>query len=411
MNINNKNEQSVLLWNSSCSVHYFKGEVVSEFQKAENEKLVLKFSEKLKSAFRKNNDNLQVNKELNTQFKQNIASLMANVFQFSENELAIINDNGFSSASKKFVAMARKFDSNITNEEIFQASRNLWIVNSLQVLLNKPVDVSDSLFAYSMLYPYTDNYIDSPDIDESEKHAFSKRFRLRLKGVILDPANPHEEQVFKLVELIESEWNRNEYPLVYESLLAIHDAQTRSIKLMSNCETPSKSELLDICIEKGGTSVLADGYLLNGTLTPEQEEFCFNFGVLLQFVDDIQDLQEDIADKLETIFTCAAKEGELSSYINRTIAFTHSVMNNASLFDDEIHEHFKSLVLKSVKVLIAESVGLNSKSLECHYVEEVEKQSGLSFNFIQKYRNKMSGNRVSIMRKLTPLINREIGVA
>jgi hypothetical protein len=411
MNINKKIEQSVLLWNNSSSACYFKSGVVSDFQKAENENIFYSLTGKLKTAARFKNNKNQMGKNFGIQLKQNVAALMSRVFRFSDNELAIIFDNGFAAATKKFVLMARKFDSNITNEEIFQASRNLWIANTLQVLMNKPVDVSDSLFAYSMLYPYTDNYIDNPDINEDEKHMFSKRFRMRLEGVFLNPTNEYEQRIFSLVELIENDWDRKKHPGVYNSLLAIHGAQTRSIKLMSNCETPSERELLDICIEKGGTSVLADGYLVNGQLTPEQEEFCFNFGVLLQFVDDIQDLQEDMADKLETVFTCAAREGTLSGYINKAIAFTYLVMDNAVFFGDEIHEHFKSLVLKSVKILITESIGLNSSCLDSTYLHEVEKQSVFSFAFIQKYRDKMSENRVSIMRKLTPFINSQIGVA
>lgn len=407
MKINTRTKQSLLLWNSAHSDSYRDEQAVSNFRKDKNEKCILEFSGKMKSILNKQT----FNGEGNGLFKRSISIMMKEVFEFTDNELSLILNNEFASVTKKFISMARDFDPNISTENIFQASRNLWIASTLQLLFNKPVELTKSLFAYSMLYPYTDNYIDNPHVRESEKYVFSERFRMRLSGVLLKPLNQHEKQIFALLEYIESEWDRQLFPDVYESLLAIHAAQTRSIKLTRKIAEQSENELLKICIEKGGTSVLADGYLIHGFLTPEQESFCFDFGVLLQFVDDIQDLQEDIDDKIETIFTYLAHNGLLDCYINKILSFTQKVMDNTGIFDEELFMHFKSLVLRSVKILTAESVCLNTKFFSEKYVNKVEEQSSLSFRFIQKYRNKISGNRVSIMQKITPLIDRKIAVA
>ena len=53
---------------------------------------------------------------------------------------------------------ARKFDDDLPIGDIMQAMRNVWISNALQLLFGKEVYYSKANFAYSMLYPYTDNY-------------------------------------------------------------------------------------------------------------------------------------------------------------------------------------------------------------------------------------------------------------
>src|SRR5512138_1794931 len=53
---------------------------------------------------------------------------------------------------EKFVSRARRFDPAISDAELQQALRNLWVFNSLQFYLGKPVRLTPSSFAYSLLY-------------------------------------------------------------------------------------------------------------------------------------------------------------------------------------------------------------------------------------------------------------------
>lgn len=45
--------------------------------------------------------------------------------------------------------------------------------NALQLLFGKEVYYSKANFAYSMLYPYTDNYLDNTNIDKNDKILFN----------------------------------------------------------------------------------------------------------------------------------------------------------------------------------------------------------------------------------------------
>ena len=90
-------------------------------------------------------------------------------------------------------------------------------------------------------------------------------------------------------------------------MYAIQKGQTDSLKLLQD-NGLKESGIKDICFEKGGASVLADGYLVAGRLTTEQERALFGYGVYLQLLDDIQDVNEDTESNTRTIFSCATSK-------------------------------------------------------------------------------------------------------
>ena len=105
-------------------------------------------------------------------------------------------------------------------------------MNSIQILCGCPVEVTPSCFAYSLLYPYTDNLLDAPELLPEEKRSFIFRLGDRLGGRIPSASiSDREERIWHLIGEIEREWPRQRFPLVYQSLLAIHAAQSDSLLL------------------------------------------------------------------------------------------------------------------------------------------------------------------------------------
>src|SRR5581483_2942300 len=106
------------------------------------------------------------------------------------------------------------------------------------------------------------NYLDEAGISRENKLEFSARFRMRLAGDTMQPANALESLIWRCVETIESQYMRTEYPQVYDSLLAIHRAQQQSIRqLHRNAISAALTDEIDIVtltFAKGGSSVLAD---------------------------------------------------------------------------------------------------------------------------------------------------------
>src|SRR5438477_2021166 len=69
---------------------------------------------------------------------------------------------GFPYLAKGLAKQARRFDPALSATDIFQASRNVWTAAGLQVLLGQRLELTPAIFAYSLLYPYTDNLLDDP---------------------------------------------------------------------------------------------------------------------------------------------------------------------------------------------------------------------------------------------------------
>lgn len=166
--------------------------------------------------------------------------------------------DSFIKSTKEFIKAAKNFDSKISYEDIGQAMRNVWIVNMLQQAFNSKIQFSNAIFGYSMLYPYTDNYLDNINISKLEKRNFNNRFAKKLDGEEVDFINEHEEKVYRLLKYIESEFDRNLYPEVYNSLKLIHEGQIHSLNQQDYKSIPYEKDILGISIEKGGASVIAD---------------------------------------------------------------------------------------------------------------------------------------------------------
>jgi hypothetical protein len=145
-----------------------------------------------------------------------------------------------------------------------------------------------------MLYPLTDNLLDDPRVEGGEKRAFNERFGRRLAGLTVSPGGPREAAVYRLVARIEEEFPRCDFADVFESLLAIHSGQVRSIEQQDEPRL-TDSEIVSISCEKGGSSVLADLYLVTGGASFLEERFAFGYGVFLQLLDDLQDVGRDLA--------------------------------------------------------------------------------------------------------------------
>ena len=102
-------------------------------------------------------------------------------------------------STEEFVNRVKSGWPEMSDDNIFQALRNVWIMNLIQVIAEKPVELTDSMFAYSMLYPLTDNIMDHKKISKGEKFNFVERLEKRLKGENVEPHLPEEEDIYRMI--------------------------------------------------------------------------------------------------------------------------------------------------------------------------------------------------------------------
>lgn len=232
----------------------------------------------------------------------------------------------FQDITISFLQDVRRFDTELSVSDAMQALRNIWIIAILQKIFHKPVHYHAAMFAYSMLYPYTDNYLDDPAISLTQKQSFNQWLSKRLRGEIQTGRNTKEEQISKLVAMIEQTFDRDQFPHVYESLYLIQDAQIQSLIQQDGAQKQTASSLLQISYQKGGTSVVADGFLIDGTMNQEQIMFCMRYGFMLQLGDDLQDVMTDAKHHHQTLMTHAFQSNRLEPLVKKLMQYTYDIL-------------------------------------------------------------------------------------
>jgi len=311
------------------------------------------------------------------------------ILELSDFYLDSIFNEDYTNSTRMFIDKVKKFDPFLKIEDLYQALRNVWIMNSLQIYFNLDLEQSDAIFAYSLIYPYTDNILD--DVSQSLEKKLSLALNLKdwLEGRPSPFHNSQEEKIFKLIKMIERQYERDLFPGVYQSLLAIFNAQIKSLLLQKKHSLPYETDILDISLEKGGTSVLADGYLVNGNLEDDQAEFCFGFGVFLQLADDIQDVTLDKKNKHMTIFSQTAENHELDKLANKLFNFIYKVVELKLDEQTENRKSLKEIIRKNCQYLVLEAIGKNKAYYSKKYVDKMQTYFPVRFPYLKDLRKKL----------------------
>lgn len=340
------------------------------------------------------------NKKLN----EIINTFLLNGYIFNIDFLPKFKDDFFK-ITKEFIKEARSFDKELKIEDIGQAMRNVWIINILQVIKGEEVKLTRAVYGYSMLYPYTDNYLDDISININDKKEFNNRFSRRLKGEKINYANEYENKIYKLLENIEKTFSREEYPYVYESLLKIQEGQILSLNQQDKITIPYERDILGVSIEKGGASVLVDGYLINGELNDEEINFCIGYGALLQLADDLQDVEEDLKNKHMTIISQLAGKYNLDPIADKLINFTINIVDEFKFEKCEDDIELKNLIKDNCVMLILFSMVLSKRFFSKENIKEKSKSLPFTIKYIENLKSNLYNKFRSIKKSNDEIMN------
>jgi hypothetical protein len=383
--------ESIALWQRGATCLPPLGRRFTTAQQCQKEALLDQFLASMESEAlrvpRTKTERARVHERISAAFTQ----FARTALELEDRHLDLLLDRGFPAVGASLGRLARQFDPAVGTAEIFQACRNAWAACGLQALFGLPMTVTPAIFAYSMLYPYSDNYLDDASVPRERKLSFSAQFRHRLAGECVPASNDREEAIWKLVGMIESGYARAEYPEVYASLLAIHRSQEESIRLLQRGQEDA-ADVLPVVFTKGGASVLADAYLASGRLTDAEAGFAFDWGVLLQLGDDLQDVREDTAAGLRTVFSTAAAMGPLDALTNRTFQFALHVMNRMEALTGA-PEALKDLLRRSSISLVVRAAGALREHYSDTWINEIETYSPFRFAFLSSRKEKLARHK------------------
>jgi len=325
--------------------------------------------------------------------------LVASFARFSAAALDLEGDavklltNDFLPVGTKLARWARRFDASLSMADIIQACRNAWTACGLQPLLGEPVAITPAILGYSLLYPYSDNYLDQLDVSAEAKLRFSGRFRCRLRGERLSAADNRECALWALIKLVEGQYPRTRYPQVFDCLLAIHRAQEESIEQPRSRDSCDDAAVLRVSCGKGGSSVLADACLAHGWLSEEEARFAFEWGVLLQLGDDLQDVREDTRRSAVTLFTRTAALGRpLDGLAVQLLNFGEEVGTRMDHLPNGTRM-LKELLKMSWRSLIIRAVADSYEFFSTGFLEEAERCSPFRFEFLRARQDRLASRQ------------------
>jgi hypothetical protein len=320
------------------------------------------------------------------------ARFSATALDLDEDTIKLLTDD-FLPVGTRLARWARQFDPDLSMADIIQACRNAWTASGLQPLLGERVGITPAILGYSLLYPYSDNYLDREDITAEAKLLFSERFRNRLCGERLSAQDDREAALWALVRLIEDQYPRARYPQVFECLLAIHRAQEESIAQLRSCNRFLDAEVLRMSCAKGGSSVLADACLAHGGLSGEESRFSFEWGVLLQLGDDLQDVREDMRRGSVTLFSRAAVLGRpLDGLVIQLLNFSEQVGDRMDHLPNGTGM-LKKLLRMSWRSLIIGAVANSHEYFSPGFLDEAERWSPFRFEFLRTRNQRLTSRQ------------------
>lgn len=322
--------------------------------------------------------------------KENILRIREHI---SKELMADIEQN-----AEQFFEKARAFDETLPMVSIWQAMRNYLIYAIMINLQGKPQNCHNTIVGYSLLYPYTDNYIDELHRRKSDKKSYNALIRKTLLGEDICPHNDYEEKTKQLLKLVLNYYNEDTTRQRSAShlLLLMLEAQEKSMEQIHHfaAKRLTQEKILRISTYKGGLSVLLD-YLFSIDFDDnsiKEEECCFylQFGLILQLADDLQDIMEDKKKHSQTLLTTCTGKKALETTVNRLLQFSHNCITGFSPRNPELH----TFMLHNCELMLLTSVAQNYKYFSQSYLNKIEAHLPFSLSYIQKLQktNKLSSS-------------------
>ncbi len=278
-----------------------------------------------------------------------------------------------------FLKQVRRFSPELRFDEIGQGIRNYIVYAMFKVIHHVQSGFSNAGFGYSMLYPFTDNYIDSMKPSSDEKKEYNRLIRDKLMGREVHPACDHHKKTCDLLQAIATDYPREKDDRIYTLLLMMLEAQEESLRQQNQTIILSEEERLDISLFKGGVSVLVDRFLINKELTPADLHFYMGFGFYLQLADDLQDIKEDSRKGHQTLFTVDLSKEREEKLVNKLLHFLNGIMNTYSAENDT----FKNFVLESSNQLIYTSLCGSKEFFSREYQDRIEKYLPITLSYLE----------------------------
>ena len=373
---------------------------VGDMQKKENEALIEEFSARMQKKAEQRPEGKEGLKQWEQEMEQELKCFLEKEKMLSLSEwINPVLFHEFEKETKHFIDRVRGFDADLNAGQIWQAMRNYFIYAMIVEMQGERQNAANPILAYSLLYPYTDNYIDDKTTTKEEKERYNRMMARKLKGEPVLVQSALEEKTCRLLDMIGDAYEGEAKKKVIGTLLQLLEAQNYSIRQQK--AGISEDEILGISIWKGSASVLADYLFATQDWREKEEGFYLRFGFLLQLVDDLQDMEEDKKEGSHTMMIKAAEQKRLEGQVNRLLWFIWDTVRD---FEPR-NPGLKGFVLKNCVEITLLSAAMNAQHFLKEYIKALEPYLPLSVEFIKKMKKQqkkgkhVQGMPISVMEE------------
>jgi hypothetical protein len=283
-------------------------------------------------------------------------------------------------------------------KERMKAVRILWITTFLETLYKKTDLYNHNVvFAFALLYPLVDDYLDT-EKDPALRIDFATRLKDRIEHVkpatnTWSSSHPESQVVGELVDTMMQHFrpssnNRSIAVRIMESLI---DWEVEK----------NPTDILYAATCKGGLTLCIIHLLVKDSLTVPEASTMMRLGLALQVVDDLQDVQEDMAEQTNTLATSHYySSSQLCHQYARAINFIrHGIFQEKFLQHKlSLEEGLKTVLCESLVLLCFEAAAA-SPALEAEDRFTLTQHSPLSTAFLKSHPVEMT------LHRLTSLFN------
>ena len=135
--------------------------------------------------------------------------------------------------------------------------------------------------------------------------------------------------------------------------------------LLRGAAVPGEMDVLGLSFYKGGTSVLADGYLVSSSLSGAQRQYTYGHGIFAQLLDDMEDVEEDSLAGRLTMYSQPEGHRPLDALANRTFHFGHSILMGLDCF--AVDELVRELTRQAADLLLIDAIGRTDRFYSASY--------------------------------------------
>lgn len=129
---------------------------------------------------------------------------------------------------------------------------------------------------------------------------------------------------------------------------------------------------------------------MSGSLSREEAQFVFAWGVLLQLADDLQDVRQDCQDGMLTVFSEAAGRQPLDELTSRASHFAQRVMHRMHRLAGPDSRALKDLIERSSRSLLVRAAGEAPDLYTADYLAALETYSPFRFAFLNDRRKHLA---------------------